>query len=128
MRILRSNDCWFANLPTCPKHADALALARRPGVTTDAVIGETCTLLIARRRPHLAGQLLDLTEQPRELLIVHVDAVLVAEARTFLRKHLDHEYSFVDCVSFVVMNRLGLREAVTTDSHFTEARFSALLR
>ena len=52
----------------------------------------------------------------------------LALTRGFLRKHLDHTYSFVDCASFVVMGQLGLREAATTDSHFTEAGFTALLR
>jgi predicted nucleic acid-binding protein len=110
------------------KHADAEALSQREGVTTDGIIGETCTLLIARNKPHLARKFLDLTERPERLRIVHLDAALIAETRAFLRKHLDHTYSFVDCSSFVVMERLRLREAASTDGHFTEAGFIALLR
>ena len=114
--------------PDTPRHPDAVALSGREAVTTDAVIGETCTLLIARKKPHLARKFLDLTDQPEALRIVHLDAMLVASTRGFLRKHLDHLYSFVDCSSFVVMERLGLRDAATTDAHFTEAGFTALLR
>ena len=123
--LLRSND---------PKHGAVVALARqlktdqRGSVTTDSVVGECCTLLIARRKPHLVTSLLEFVEGSRSLAVVHVDLPLVAETKDFRRKHLDHEYSFVDCTSFVVMARRGLREAATTDAHFIEAGFVALLR
>lgn len=117
-----------------PKHDTAEELARqltadrRGSVTTDAVVGECCTLLIARRKPRLVASFLDFTEQSPSLAVVHVDLALMAATKDFLRKHLDHEYSFVDCTSFIVMSRRHLREAVTTDAHFTEAGFLALLR
>ncbi len=79
-----------------PQHAEAVALTGREAVTTDAVVGETCTLLVTRRKPHLARKFLDLTDRPEALRIVHLDEVFVAGARAFLRKHLDHQYSFVD--------------------------------
>lgn len=47
------------------------------------------------------------------------------EAFEYLVKHRDKHYSFVDCVSFVVMERLGIREALTVDADFTH-RFVAL--
>ncbi len=34
--------------------------------------------------------------------------------------------SIVDCISFVVMRRLGLTEAFTNDQHFTAAGFATL--
>jgi predicted nucleic acid-binding protein len=43
------------------------------------------------------------------------------------RQHADHGYSFTDYTSFVVMRELGLRYALTTDHHFTEAGFRGLL-
>lgn len=50
-----------------PKHAAAVELARRmaadrrTSVTTDAVVGECCTLLIARHKSHLVVKFLDFT-------------------------------------------------------------------
>jgi uncharacterized protein len=41
------------------------------------------------------------------------------EAFEYLVKHKDKHYSFVDCVSFVVMEKLGIREAFAVDSDFT---------
>ena len=109
---------FFALLNTDdPQHGDAVGLAHllavepRGSVTTDAVVGECCTLLVARRKPHLVTTFLDFSEQSSALEVVHLDVALVAATKEFLRKHLDHEYSFVDCASFVVMARRGLREA-----------------
>ena len=45
-------------------------------------------------------------------------------AYEYFRRHDDQEYSFVDCLSFVVMETLGIREALAVDSDFTH-RFIA---
>jgi predicted nucleic acid-binding protein len=42
-------------------------------------------------------------------------------------KHLDQEFSFTDCASFVVMRELRLNEALATGNHFRIAGFSPLL-
>lgn len=104
------------------------AAARRPSVTTEWVIGECCTLLSARRRSHLIPRLLDYVESSRALTVLHPDAATLAEVRTFLRKHLDQGFSHTDCVSFVVMRERQLDAALTTDEHFAQAGFRALLR
>ena len=40
----------------------------------------------------------------------------------------DKEWSLTDCISFVVMREHGLTEALTSDHHFEQAGFRALLR
>jgi predicted nucleic acid-binding protein len=40
----------------------------------------------------------------------------------------DKDWSLVDCISFVVMKQRRLQEALTTDRHFVQAGFHALLR
>ena len=40
---------------------------------------------------------------------------------------IDHEFSFTDCVSFVVMKELRLVDALATDKHFCIAGFNPLL-
>ena len=41
---------------------------------------------------------------------------------------LDKEWSMTDCISFAVMQREGLNEALTADHHFEQAGFVALLK
>ncbi len=96
-------------------------------VTSDWMIGECCTLLIARRKSHLVSRFLDYTENWRALTVVSSDEVPMSRTKAFLRQHLDHAYSFVDCASFVIMTQRGISEAVTTDRHFAEAGFVPLL-
>jgi hypothetical protein len=48
-------------------------------------------------------------------------------ARDFLLKHEDKNYSFTDCTSFVVMEELKLTEALASDRHFKQAGFKPLL-
>jgi predicted nucleic acid-binding protein len=116
-----------------PMHGQARELAARTSdntraVTTDGVVSETCTLLIARRKPHLVERFLDLTEQQQSLEVITTGGALFENTKQFLRRHLDHAWSFVDCSSFVVMAERRILEAATTDAHFTEAGMVALLR
>jgi predicted nucleic acid-binding protein len=100
---------------------------RRRNTTSDWVIGECCTLLISRRKPHLVPRFLDYAEGQRALTVVTSTETLMGQTKAFLRQHLDHTYSFVDCASFVIMAQRGIAEAVTTDRHFAEAGFQPLL-
>ncbi|MFM6219167.1 MAG: PIN domain-containing protein, partial [Dolichospermum sp.] len=40
----------------------------------------------------------------------------------------DKEWGLVDCISFIVMQDRGISDAPTTDIHFQQAGFRALLR
>jgi predicted nucleic acid-binding protein len=96
-------------------------------VTTSWVIGETCTLLVARRYPHLVGRLLELVGSTAALVCIHPDESHFAQAAGFLRKHLDQRFSFVDCSSMVMAKELRLRRVLTTDRHFQACGFESPL-
>ena len=40
----------------------------------------------------------------------------------------DKEWTLTDCISFVVMQREGITDALTADHHFEQAGFVALLK
>jgi predicted nucleic acid-binding protein len=97
-------------------------------VLTDYIIDEACTLAKARAKGEGALRLLEIVDRSDAFRLLWIGEGRFAAAKTFFRKHADHDYSFTDCTSFVVMRELGLTEALTTDRHFVEAGFRALLR
>ena len=115
-----------------PAHGRAVALVatqkgRARPVTTEWIIGETCTLLIARNRHHLVSAFLDHLDQSTALMVVNPDAQLLNLAKQLIRRQADQGYSFVDCLSFCVMKERHILDALTTDEHFRKAGFSPLL-
>lgn len=44
------------------------------------------------------------------------------------RERPDKGWSLTDCISFVVMEERGIRDALTGDHHFEQAGFAALLK
>ncbi len=46
----------------------------------------------------------------------------------FFRQRPDKYWSLTDCLSFVVMQKEGITEALTGDKHFEQAGFEALLK
>lgn len=66
----------------------------------------------------------------RLVLLLNVERVLRADEATaaaLVRAHTDKSYSLCDALSFVVMERLGVTEAISFDRHFREyGRFTIL--
>jgi predicted nucleic acid-binding protein len=97
-------------------------------VTTDYILDETVTLLVARGHRQLVAAFLRTTLDSSACRVEWTDAGRFSETAAFLLKHQDHPWSFTDCLSFVVMKAHHLREALTKDVNFEQAGFVALLR
>ena len=87
-------------------------------LTTDAVIMETITL--ARRRSNHAQAVFvgERLHSERIARIHHSTAEEHRAAFEYFSKYSDKEYSMTDCLSFVVMEKLGIKEALTFDGDF----------
>jgi uncharacterized protein len=91
-------------------------------ITTDHVVMETLTLIRttvtrnAHARAVLVGQQL-YSEKLARIYRTTFEEQL--EAFAYLQKHGDKSYSAVDCLSFVVMLKLGIQEAWAFDEHFS---------
>ena len=104
--------------------------AKRTGISfisTDYVLDETATLLRARGLTKLLAEFFRLAEESQALTLEWTSPGRFAAARKFMLKHLDQEFSFTDCVSFVVMKEFRLTDALATDNHFRIAGFNPLL-
>lgn len=97
-------------------------------VTTDYVLDETATLLKTRHEVSLVATLFESVQASFACQLVWTDAQQFAAVQSYFLKHMDQEWSFTDCVSFCVMKEMRLREALTTDHHFEQAGFVALLK
>ena len=122
--------------PTQPYHALAASIYRaarnqkRMVVTTNYVLAELVALLTSPLRfprASIVAFMDDLKTSPY-IEVVHVDAILDAEAWLLLKSRQDKDWSLVDCASFVLMSRRGIAEALTTDHHFEQAGFVRLLK
>ena len=58
--------------------------------------------------------------------LIHVDEDLFGAAWTYFAARKDKRFSLTDCVSFVLMQRLGIETALTFDAHFIQAGFRTL--
>lgn len=96
-------------------------------VTTDYIVDETLTLTKGRIDASTAIALLDRIERSEAIDLELLSGESFLASKQYFRKHSDHGYSFTDCTSFVVMNELEIRAALTTDRHFKEAGFEVLL-
>jgi uncharacterized protein len=101
--------------------------AGRMIIATDYLVAESVNLANARGGTAVALRVLDLVEQSAGIRLERIGVDRFEAAKTFFRKNSDHRYSFTDCTSFVLMRELRLTEALTTDHHFVEAGFRALL-
>ena len=106
----------------------AAAKTRRRFVTTDYVLDETATLLLARGHGRLIASMFEATLESSACAIEWSSPTLFHRTMAFFKKHLEHGWSFTDCLSFCVMKDRRLRDSLTKDVHFQQAGFVALLR
>ena len=59
--------------------------------------------------------------------IIPASSHLFNAALELYRSRPDKDWGLTDCASFVAMGERGLSEALTTDEHFRQAGFRALL-
>ena len=109
---------------TALKHWREVSRIRADFVTTSYVLNETATFFNSRgyhsKAVSIGNRLLD----SPSVDLVHVDESLLLEAWRCFGRHDDKRYSLTDCVSFVVMSRMGIQTAYAFDRNFVQAGFS----
>jgi len=101
--------------------------ARGPFVTTEAVLTEIGNALARLRWRSLGVATLEDLRNDHEIEVLSVSTELFDRAVTLYAARMDKEWDVTDCISFVVMQERGLTAALTTDAHFEQAGFRALL-
>lgn len=120
-------------IPGDQYHSQALTLADKLEelsiimVTTRGVTLEIGNALSRQRfRRQAISLLTDLDSDP-SVEIVQITESLYQRALRLFQDRPDKDWGLTDCISFVVMQDYGLTSALTSDNHFLQAGFRALL-
>jgi len=106
------------------QHWQSIVQALPPLVTTSYIFDEVVTYFNTRGYHAKAVQVgNDLLVSP-SVQLVHVDEALFQQGWAYFQEHQDKDYSLTDCVSFIVMRKLGVNTALTFDKHFVQAGFN----
>jgi predicted nucleic acid-binding protein len=122
--IFVDTGAWYASaVPDDENHQKAqewLKANTGPLLTTDYVIDETLTLLKVRGHAPLAmelGEALFAGELADVVLVTEDD---IQQAWQTFRQFRDKDWSFTDCTSKVVIERLQATQAFSFDHHFRQ--------
>ena len=122
--LFNTRDQWRSKALEWEKKLEA---EKRLLVTTQLVLVEIGNGLSRQPfRQNAASIIRNLQDNP------HVDVIPVtpnafARALELFEQRPDKNWGITDCFSFVIMQDNGLTDALTTDDHFRQAGFNALL-
>ena len=106
------------------QHWQGIVAALPRLVTTSYVFDEVVTFFNSRGQHTKALQVGNNLLQSPSVQFIHVDTALFYEGWAYFQRHQDKDYSLTDCISFLVMQKLGIRMAFTFDQHFVQAGFT----
>ncbi|WP_199326762.1 type II toxin-antitoxin system VapC family toxin [Nostoc sp. FACHB-888] len=99
-------------------------------VTTNYVVIELVALLnspLRVPRPQLFKYVEAVRTAPY-INLIYIEPTIDSAAWELLKTREDKAWSLVDSTSFIIMQQLGIKEALTTDKHFEQAGFIRLLK
>lgn len=96
-------------------------------VTTEYVLCEIGNAFAKAREKHLFIHIMESLLKSLGAHIVPARSNLLKAGYSLFKGRLDKDWSLTDCISFVVMRREGLTDALTADKHFEQAGFNKLL-
>lgn len=107
--------------------AQALAKQRMRLVTTTWVMSELAAYLASPVNRPLFSRVLATIRSSPSVDYLPVTQEQFDHGAELYAARSDKEWSLVDCISFIIMKREALTDALTTDRHFVQAGFNALL-
>lgn len=114
--------------PQARELADILQRDRLRVVTTRAVLLEIGNALSKPLQREVGAQFLNALEDDRRVEIVPLSNELYHDGLKLFSRRKDKSWSLVDCISFEVMREHAVNDSLTSDGHFEQAGFRALLR
>lgn len=136
MKCVFADACYWIALISPQDELHSAATSAKPQlkhaqvVTTDEVLGELLNFFCERgsQLRSLAASIVDEIRKDPRVTVVEQSRDSFDGGFGHYKARADKEYSLVDCVSFELMTRDSITEALTNDHHFVQAGFIALLK
>ena len=96
-------------------------------VTHDAVLLEIGNSLSKTKGREIAVKLKENIENSNRIELVSLSSEIIEVGWKLYAERSDKDWGIVDCISFIVMQRQNITEALTADKHFEQAGFIKLL-
>ena len=99
-------------------------------VTSEMIVNEVLSDFSKRSQflREAAITLIDNIKQDPNISLVPLSSNQFQQGIELYKNRLDKNWSPTDCVSFIIMEEMGIYEALAYDKHFEQAGFRPLLR
>ena len=111
-------------------HAEALQFReqvlrkrRYEVITSSYILNETLTLIRFKISIKASIDFSKKIRMSEVVKMVQVSRELEEKALDIFERYDDKDFSFTDCVSFVIMREMGIKEAFAFDQHFDQMEF-----
>lgn len=129
-RLFVDTGAWYALVDkNDPDHKEAVSFIRNnkiPLLTTNFVFDETITLLRSRLGWNVAKEFGQRLKDSRFVSLIAAKDEDEEKAWEIFLKYKDKDFSYTDCTSFAVMERLRIDTAFSFDSHFQTMKFQVM--
>jgi len=132
MSSVFADTSFFIALVNPNDEAHSLAKAQiariaRKVITSEWIVCELGNALSSLANRELFVNIVKQLRNDPQFEIVQVDSEDLLHAIELFGQRRDKEWSLIDCLSFDLMSRKNLIDALTTDHHFVQAGYNALL-
>lgn len=122
--LFNTRDQWHTKAIEWQKTLEA---DNRPLVTTQLVLVEIGNGLSGQQFRQKAASVIRYLQDNSLVDVIPVLPRAFARAFELFEQRPDKDWGLTDCFSFIAMQENGLTDALTTDDHFRQAGFNALL-
>lgn len=122
--IFADTGAWYAYVDTSDAHHIAavqfINTLTEPLVTSSYIFDETVTLIRMHLGHHIAVQFGARLRHEKIAKLLRITDSDEQKAWDIFERHQDKQFSFTDCTSFALMERLGIDTAFAFDRHFRQ--------
>lgn len=97
-------------------------------VTTNGILMEYGNILSKFKIREKAYRYLNFLKDDQNTEIIFINTNLFDRGLELFGNYNDKEWGLIDCISFSLMHERGILNALTSDEHFEQAGFTALLQ